>query len=142
MVQESNISGAVSPLSGRDSSTKFYFLKENTMKFIINEGIVNFEFTYGDFTINIIDYTTQKPSQPGYAHIRTKGEISVLIQKSYKDLCSEDIEKIARYIDQRIKGNAVALNTLINLNLQPGDEFMWHLLSSIFNLEMNLCGIR
>ena len=84
---------------------------------------ITFEFVYESYTINVADYLDELG--------RPEGKISVLIQKHGENISSKTVERLAAYIDQRIKGVAVGGSTVIEISIQHDDQFMIHLLNSI-----------
>lgn len=74
-----------------------------------------FEFIYKSFNISIADYTNC--GEP-------ENKISVVIDKHGQSLSSKTVERIAEYINHRIKGVAVACNGMLELNLYRDDQFM------------------
>jgi len=101
------------------------------MKFYMGEGSVCFEFVHGPFTINVADYTTECTPQPSYSSIEPEGKISVLVQRYGDDLSPNTVEKLADYIEARIKGVCVSVNNVIELGLQQDDQFMYYLLRAL-----------
>jgi hypothetical protein len=97
----------------------------------MGEGSVNFEFVHGPFTINIADYTREHGYQPSYSSIEPEGKISVLVQRYGETLSPKTVERLADYIEARIKGVCVSSNHVMELGLQQDDQFMYYLLKAL-----------
>lgn len=97
------------------------------MEFKIATGSVSFEFVYKNYTINIADYYLYRQSNI----IPPAGKISVMVQKRGYDLSTKSIERIANYLNPRMKGNVIACGNVIEVNLSDDDQFMYFLMNGI-----------
>jgi len=101
------------------------------MKFDMSERSVGFEFIYGDYTINIADYTTRHRPLMGFDEPKPEGKISVLIQKHGRTLSNESVQLIGTYVNNRIVGNLSVTVGIINIGIRQHDQFMYHLMKGI-----------
>lgn len=93
---------------------------------------MQFEFVYGNYVINIADYTREVSYQHGYSTIEPEGKISVLIEKHGEQLSDQTVKKLAYFINQRILGSVITSScNMIDLNIQSTDQFMKVLLDAI-----------
>jgi hypothetical protein len=95
------------------------------MKFAPVTNSVVFDFRYGRYTISIADYISNDS-----IHI-PEGKISVMILKGSDQLSSKTVDRLARYVDQRVKGTVTANDSMIDINLEEDDQFMNHLMAGM-----------
>ena len=83
---------------------------------------VVFEFVYKSFNISIADYTNC--GEP-------ENKISIVVDKHGKSLSSKTVERIAGYIQHRIKGTVGAYNGMLEVSLYRDDQFMLNLQNAL-----------